>query len=128
MKNILLRADANIDIGIGHVMRCIALGQMLRKNGYKIHFLTKTNSNNILKRIINENFILELIEYHEYLEGDAIKTKNYAKGNNITWVITDGYIFNTFYQEIIKDSNLKLCCIDDIAVYHYVSDIIIKII
>ena len=126
MKNIVIRADASVDIGVGHVMRCIALGQMLKDNGYGIHFITKTDNSNIINRILHENFIIKQLHSEINKIDDAIKVAGYAQDNNIKWIITDGYKFETEYQRSIKYSDLKLCCIDDIANCHYISDIVLN--
>lgn len=122
----LIRTDATFEIGSGHLMRCIALGQILQDEGNQVIFLTKTENENLLNRIIQENF--ELIKINKEVNNfeDALMCTKIGKDKNIDWIITDGYNFKTDYQKILKNEKFKLMCIDDIAECHYVSDIVLN--
>lgn len=122
----LIRADANFEIGSGHLMRCIAIGQMLVDGGHKVIFLTQTENKNLLNRIEMENIILKKMVKTSNISDDLKKTLEEAKKINIDWIITDGYEFETEYQMAIKREGFKLMCIDDIANCHYVSDIVLN--
>lgn len=122
----LIRADANFEVGSGHLMRCIAIGQMLVDGGHKVIFLTQTENKNLLNRIKMENIILKKMVKTSDISDDLKKTLEEAKKINIDWIITDGYEFETEYQMAIKKEGFKLMCIDDIANCHYVSDIVLN--
>jgi len=124
--NFLIRADASLEIGSGHIMRCIAFGQILKEKGHTIHFITKTDNMLLLERLVKENFTVKIIHKKTNIQQDAIITSRYAKELSVEWVITDGYKFNTEYQKRIKDKGLKLICIDDISKFHFVSDVVIN--
>ena len=47
--SVLIRTDGSNLIGLGHVYRCIALSQKLKKKGAKINFLVGTNPRIIKK-------------------------------------------------------------------------------
>ncbi len=124
--NFLIRADASFEIGTGHVIRCIALGQMLSEEKHNVIFVTNSSQQKVIDRIANEKFkVIKITEYDNLLK-DSEYTAKYAKNNEIDLVITDGYKFETEYQTIIKNYGLKLMCIDDIAKCHYVSDYILN--
>jgi UDP-2,4-diacetamido-2,4,6-trideoxy-beta-L-altropyranose hydrolase len=124
--NILIRADANRDIGSGHLMRCIALGQMLQDKGHSVYFISKTLNKYFLGRLKKEVFNYFIIDDKLSLSDDAKKTIEAGKNISADWIITDGYVFTTDYQQEIKNSGFKLMCIDDMAKYHFVSDIILN--
>jgi UDP-2,4-diacetamido-2,4,6-trideoxy-beta-L-altropyranose hydrolase len=124
--NFLIRTDASSKIGIGHLMRCIALGQILQDDNHNVCFLTQTINKYLLDRLRKENFNVRKLIRNINIFEDAKKTTEYAKKINADWVVTDGYKFETDYQKIIKDAGLKLMCIDDIAECHYVSDIVLN--
>jgi len=124
--NFLIRVDASFEIGIGHLMRCIALGQILQDDNHDVYFLTKTTNKYLLERLRKDNFKVKKLIKDINIYEDAKKTTKYAKKISADWVVTDGYKFQTDYQNIIKESGFKLMCIDDIAECHYVSDIVLN--
>jgi UDP-2,4-diacetamido-2,4,6-trideoxy-beta-L-altropyranose hydrolase len=121
----IIRADASFEIGAGHVMRCIALGQMLIDEGHQVIFLTQTDNHSIQERILKEGFGLITFCESDILK-DAGYTANAGKDVKVDWVVTDGYKFTTEYQKIIKNAGIKLMCIDDICGCHYVSDVVLN--
>src|SRR6185312_13454153 len=44
---IAIRADASIDCGSGHVMRCLTLADELRAEGANVHFITRAHPGNL---------------------------------------------------------------------------------
>jgi UDP-2,4-diacetamido-2,4,6-trideoxy-beta-L-altropyranose hydrolase len=124
--NFLIRVDASNEIGIGHFMRCIALGQMLKDENQNVSFLTKTNNKSLLDRLKKENFKTKKLPDITDILIDAERTLKYARQIDANWIVTDGYIFKTEYQRKIKNSGIKLMCIDDIAECHYISDIVLN--
>ena len=107
-------------------MRCIALGQMLQDKGHTVCFISKTLNKYFLERLKKEKFNFFIIDDELNLSDDAKKTIEAGKNISADWIITDGYVFNTGYQQEIKDCGFKLMCIDDIAKFRFVSDIILN--
>lgn len=127
-KNYLIRADASHIIGSGHVMRMIALGQMLQDEGQCVHFASITENEDITQRIAAEGFTHHRIEQKGEWESsfDAGQLAGLADELDVDWVILDGYHFTTPYQRIIKGRGRKLMCMDDIAQCHFVADLVVN--
>ena len=121
----LIRVSASPGIGNGHFMRCISLAHILMVHKYKVYFLTDTKNAMLLHRLETENIKYQIITVNT-IKADAQITVESARWYGIDWVITDGYQFTTNYQKEIKDAGFKLLSIDDIAQYHFVSDIILN--
>jgi UDP-2,4-diacetamido-2,4,6-trideoxy-beta-L-altropyranose hydrolase len=119
--NVIIRADANIRLGTGHIMRCIALAQAWQDHGGDATFLSHCNSETLRQRIINQGFefipigkpypeIFDLVHTLEILEKFKIQNSKFK-----TWVILDGYHFSSDYQLQIKEAGHRLLLIDDMA-------------
>lgn len=54
----LFRVDASIDIGSGHVMRCITLAKKLMSNGIECLFVSREHTGNLFTTIIDSNIQL----------------------------------------------------------------------
>ena len=62
---VIIRVDASIQIGTGHVMRCLALAEGLRNRGVKVKFISKQYNDNLFKKIINHGFEVYKISFTE---------------------------------------------------------------
>ena len=117
---IILRADGNKDIGLGHVIRSLALAEMLKED-YSCSFVTRFVTDYLRNEImaVCENLIeldntgCHFDQFLQLLHGDEI-------------VVLDNYFFTAEYQQKIKDKGCKLVCIDDIHDKHFVADIVIN--
>lgn len=118
--NVLLRADGNSKIGLGHVHRLLALAEIL-KDDFECKFFIRTPLPGIRDLILKQcGEVFEVKEGNQ--ESDAIFS--FLTGKEI--VVTDGYSFDTRYQQQIKNRSNILVCIDDIHRLHFVSDAVIN--
>jgi len=129
MKNraLLIRADANPEIGSGHVMRCLALAEAWQDSGGKVYFVFATSSPTLEERLIKEGFIVNHIGSKPGTPEDAITTADIARNAGAGWIVVDGYHFGGDYQKEIKDCGFSLLVIDDFGhAEHYYADIILN--
>ena len=54
--NIVFRADASIQIGSGHIMRCLTLAEALRGHGVNIHFICQELAGHLGRLITDKGF------------------------------------------------------------------------
>lgn len=119
-KTIVFRADGNSTIGMGHVIRTLALAEMLNEE-FQCIFATRNPTiyqTNEIEKVCHELIVLPDEESH--FEQFIHK----LTGNEI--VVLDNYYFDTDYQQQIKELGCKLVCIDDTYDKHYVADAIIN--
>lgn len=113
---IVIRVDGGSTIGLGHIVRCIALAQIL-KNDFVIQFVCIAIPDEIIKDLRAHDFFFLKIKS----ENDFFKI---LEGNEI--VIIDSNVFDMAYQNQIKQIGCKLVCIDDLHDKDYVADVIIN--
>jgi len=115
-KNVLIRVDGDAKIGLGHLVRCIALAHML-KTDFDIYFYCKEIPEMLLVEIETSGFHCKKIKSENEFIGRL--TKN-------TIVVLDGYRFDIGYQRLVKASGALLVIIDDLHNKEYLADLIIN--
>jgi UDP-2,4-diacetamido-2,4,6-trideoxy-beta-L-altropyranose hydrolase len=60
-KWLIVRADASTEIGLGHLMRCLALAQAWQDSGGQIVFITTCQSGSLRQRLHDEGFKIFLL-------------------------------------------------------------------
>ena len=123
VKQLVLRADGNAQTGMGHMMRCLALGQAWKAVGGKVRFLTDCKNKSILKNIKAEGFQLDDRGNLRFLD-----SYDYLESLEPSWCVLDGYGFSVADQVTIKgDSRHKLLVVDDLAsLKAYYADILVN--
>ncbi len=119
-----IRADANPEIGSGHVMRCIAIANALRRKGIETTFITADRS------------FEELIRRHGYqikclntnwkcLEDEISSIKKLIFNEQIDKLLIDSYFISKEYLKQMGNIT-KTIYIDDINKFVYPVDILIN--
>ena len=93
-------------------MRCIALAQSLKDAGEEVTFAVAESPETTLEKIENE-FSAVKIKSKPGSGKDADETIEKALAVNSKWIVTDGYHFDSKYQESIKCAGLKLLFFDE---------------
>lgn len=126
-KTLIIRADANAQIGTGHLMRCLALGQAWKDSGGEKVFITACDNKGLLERLYEEGFRVHLLDKAYPDPHDWEVTKEVLHDNPGAWVALDGYHFDSTYQRQIKEAGHPLLVIDDMAhLEHYYADIVLN--
>ena len=48
---VVFRVDASLQMGTGHVMRCLTLAQALKENGADVKFICRKHEGNLIDKI-----------------------------------------------------------------------------
>lgn len=121
-NKILIRADGNTQIGLGHIYRCIAIAEMLEENFIPEFVLSKISN---FTSVIPARFTIKNIPEDIETENEyQWIQKNYDSSSTI--MIADGYQFTSDYQSKIKNTGLKLLYIDDLAKEHMYADAVLN--
>lgn len=112
--NLLVRADAGLEIGIGHIMRCLALAQAWQDMGGHATFIISAPPKTLRSRLLTERVDVVDLEADPASSDDAEFTARRARELSAATVI-DGYHFGFEFQRHIHRSVQSLLVIDDHA-------------
>lgn len=121
---IAIRTDANREIAMGHVMRCLAIAKQLYAIGEKIIFFT---SGNYARDLIEKNgFECYVLKYeYDNKEAELSDFIHILKCKNIEMVLIDSYEVTEIYMKSLKEK-FKIVYIDDLNMFKYHADLIIN--
>jgi UDP-2,4-diacetamido-2,4,6-trideoxy-beta-L-altropyranose hydrolase len=142
MTRILIRCDASLSIGSGHVMRCRNLARLLQQRGADVTFICRKQPGDLIQLLENEFSVLKLPEqsllaceglqerhlYEAWLgcsqEQDAVDCLNALTQANIStasWLVVDHYGLDAKWEgqlltALTDGSSIpQLLAIDDLA-------------
>jgi UDP-2,4-diacetamido-2,4,6-trideoxy-beta-L-altropyranose hydrolase len=113
--SLLIRADASQAIGMGHIMRCLALAQAWRRAGGEAHFACAELPENLRRRLARHDCHVTTIEADVGSERDAEQTLKLAEQLSASTLALDGYRFAHGYASRLRRDGRRLLIIDDAA-------------
>ena len=124
-QNILFRCDGGEGVGIGHVMRCMALAQAWRQMGAQVFFVSSQLPNSLKRKILQERIKLRMICDALGSEADAWRTVALADSLKAQVVILDGYRLHERYQEVVRRSHFLVVINDYGFLKRYAADVVL---
>jgi UDP-2,4-diacetamido-2,4,6-trideoxy-beta-L-altropyranose hydrolase len=140
---VVFRADASLQIGSGHVMRCLTLADALRSDGAECHFICREHPGNLVDVIRERGYRVHGIAFSDadnatikshpsYLswlgssqELDAEESLKIVELITPDWLVVDHYALDATWEERLKTNNRNLLVLDDLADRQHVSDILL---
>lgn len=152
MYNIAIRADGGPAVGMGHIMRCLAIAEELKNLGCRVYFLGRyTQGLNKAKDMGFESFeiIIPLkpqcnthnmkksgthittatgFNYGsvEEIEDDISATFKIIKQQGCDLILVDKYNLSSEYFNKFREFDVKVAFIDDLNLFRCSADIIIN--
>lgn len=138
--NIVIRVDASIHIGSGHVMRCLVLAKALKNQGHDVCFVSRVQPGDMVDFIMQQQFTVMTLElpltpltpqnsadYDAWLQvselDDAADT--IALIDKLDVMIVDHYGINILWeQQVKKQMHCQVMAIDDLVRPHAVDFIL----
>jgi len=142
---VAIRADASIQIGSGHVMRCLTLANKLKQTGAEIVFICRDFSGNLIEFIQSQGFVVLtlsqsnqndlLSQDHSSLkhalwlggsqQADARQTIDQLDGLKVDWMIVDHYALDFEWETLLQPYYENLFVIDDLADRAHIATILL---
>ena len=142
------RVDASIEMGIGHVMRCLALADTLRAEGAECHFICREHPGNLIDRIASRGYqvdSLPLCHSNHRVDGaateelqlvhvhwlgcdwrtDARQTAACIVSLNCDWLVVDHYALDERWEKQLRPICSKIMVIDDLADRYHDCDLLL---
>jgi UDP-2,4-diacetamido-2,4,6-trideoxy-beta-L-altropyranose hydrolase len=133
--HVVFRVDASIQIGTGHVMRCLTLADELSLQGHKCWFICREHQGHLGDVIINKGYSLSLLQaptasspqqkacasddYARWLgvpwEEDAHQTLDVILPLKPDWLVVDHYALDAQWERKLSSAVSKIMVIDDLA-------------
>jgi UDP-2,4-diacetamido-2,4,6-trideoxy-beta-L-altropyranose hydrolase len=120
-QKIFIRVDSGIDIGIGHMMRCMSLAETLPKTNFEVIFISKKLNNTIYdlisKKIYKICILPENNQNRNIIMHDAIETQKIITSfdDPTSWLLVDHRKLDIEWEKILRKFVKKIIVIDDLA-------------
>lgn len=130
---IAFRADASLQIGTGHVMRCLTLARALTQQGHECCFLTRVHEGNLISFVRDEGFEAyalpapergpalpdSRLAHADWLgvpqELDAAQSAAILRDWQPDWLVVDHYALDHVWETLTAPFRGRLLVIDDLA-------------
>jgi UDP-2,4-diacetamido-2,4,6-trideoxy-beta-L-altropyranose hydrolase len=144
-RRIAFRVDSSLQIGTGHVMRCLTLADALASEGFRCHFVCRDHPGNLFDRIRQGGHELTVLPQvdtvgpdQEISSGppahsawlgcdwtvDAEQTRAALRGQ-VEWLVVDHYSLDARWEAALAGSCGRLMVIDDLADRMHACDLLL---
>lgn len=112
-----MRADTGPGVGLGHVMRCLAVAQALQDRAARACFAARDIPAGAVERLRREGHHVHMLRAAPGTPEDAQETLDLARDLDAGWILVDGYRFGPSHQSILGADRprRRLAWLDDLA-------------
>ncbi len=142
---VVFRADASLQIGSGHVMRCLTLANALKAEGAECHFVCREHPGHLLDLIRSRGFTchslnasgfsgqpdLEALQptYANWLGAsqaqDSASCLEILTQIKPDWLVVDHYALDVEWESSLSENYTRLLVIDDLANRPHACDLLL---
>jgi UDP-2,4-diacetamido-2,4,6-trideoxy-beta-L-altropyranose hydrolase len=139
--NVAIRADASLQMGTGHVMRCLTLADTLQQCGGRVRFVSRYMTPHLQAMLAEHGHELVFIhaasdageidelDHAEWLgtsqAQDAQDTLHALSDRHWDWLIVDHYALDARWESMLRGAARSIGVIDDIADRRHDCDILL---
>lgn len=151
IERVAFRADASVQIGIGHVMRCLTLADALARRAVECHFICRDAPQGLLAQIVAKGHRVHELPAAVPVEPASSPMADQADGPQLAhqqwlvvtqsqdasesaavlrelrpdWLIVDHYALDSRWEAAVRPLCGKLMAIDDLADRAHCSDLLL---
>lgn len=145
VQQIVVRVDASIEMGMGHLMRCLSLAHALADDGATVLFLLRSHAAGLTRLIEGEGHTVRLLPDPDRRAGDAVVTgtaharwlpttwqqdaeqtlEAIDRIGPIDWLIADHYALDARWERMLRKRVPRILAIDDLADRDHDCDILL---
>lgn len=145
---VVFRADASLQIGTGHVMRCLTLADALAARGANCQFISRAHPGNLIELVRSRGYIVHALPespagIEADLRADPAQSVAHSHWLGVTqaqdaeacapiladlqpdWLIMDHYALDARWERALKPYYRRLMVIDDLADRPHESDLLL---
>lgn len=143
---VTFRTDASLEIGAGHVMRCLTLADTLSERGAYCRFICREHPGNlvdVVQRRGHEAVVLPTPHYlcsqslesdhelahsawlHGNWEEDAAQTRDTLENLISDWLVVDHYALDRGWENALRERARHMMVIDDLADRNHECDLLL---
>lgn len=127
--SVAFRVDASVEVGSGHLMRCLALADSMRLKGIDVVFVCRKTHGSMANLIASRGYESESIGGPECdFEKDAQEARNaiiQRFPNGVSWLVVDHYGLDSRWEILMRPVSQKIMVIDDIANRPHLCDLLL---
>lgn len=136
---VVFRADASLQIGTGHVMRCLTLADGLAAQGATCEFICREHSGNLIAYIQSKGYNAHSLSMGKTIETnlthgkwlgstqaqDADACEPILNKLQPDWLVVDHYALDTRWETELAPHYRRLMVIDDLADRQHACDVLL---
>lgn len=152
IKNVVFRVDASVEIGTGHIMRCLAFARQLRHQNIYCYFICRELQGNLISHIKNQDFNVYSLQPSQELaqqdsnessikhagwlqtswQQDSAETRatitdiiNKTGRSKVDFIIVDHYALDFHWHKALQHLTHNILVIDDLADRYHSCDVLL---
>ena len=142
---IAFRCDASVEIGSGHVVRCLVLAEALRSQGAEVCFICRDHPGNLVALIQGKGIDVLVLPRGRPVNGSHATTprSRYARwlgasqhedaefaidfltGWKPDWIVVDHYGLDRIWEGLLRSTAARMLVLDDLADRPHDCDILV---
>jgi UDP-2,4-diacetamido-2,4,6-trideoxy-beta-L-altropyranose hydrolase len=141
---VVFRTDASLQIGSGHVMRCLTLADALTAQGAECQFISRAHPGHLLDLTRQRGYTAHSLDMSEQQaqaatsptlahaawlgcdwQTDAAQTGTTLASLQPDWLVVDHYALDQHWESFLKSHYKKLMVIDDLADRAHLCDLLL---